>query len=124
MSLFWAALHHGAVAAYGAGQNAAEAHRALRTTAELRNKLIEVGDRCNKAMLVCEALWTLLRDRLGVPEEELVARVNEIDLSDGKLDGKVRRPAVKCPRCGRTVSRRFDNCIYCSEPVRRDPFSK
>ena len=49
--------------------------------------------------------------------------VNDIDLSDGKLDGKVRKTAVSCPKCGRTIARRFQKCIYCGQPVLHDPFA-
>jgi hypothetical protein len=76
----------------------------------------------DRTLLVCEAMWTLLRDKLGVTDKELVDRINEVDLSDGKLDGKVRKTPVSCPKCGRTISRKFPQCMYCGQPIIHDPF--
>jgi hypothetical protein len=82
----------------------------------------ELDVRLDRTLLVCEAMWTLLRDKLGVTDEELVDRINEVDLSDGKLDGKVRKTPVSCPKCGRTISRKFPQCMYCGQAIIHDPF--
>ena len=74
-------------------------------------------------VLAFEALWSLTRDRLQITDEELVARMNDLALSDGRLDGKVRKGAVSCRRCGRTISRRLPKCICCSQPIVHDPFA-
>lgn len=119
MSLFWA-IHHGTM---GGSYALGEAQDARRTAQEARSKTNELEARCDKALLVCEALWTILRDKLGVAEEELVDRVNEIDLSDGKLDGKVRRPPAECPKCKRKVAPRFMRCVYCGQVMDGSPFA-
>ena len=117
MSLFWG-MYHGS----GAHAAASDARSARRTASDAQLDVRELEARCDRALLICEALWTILRDKLGVPEDELVNRVNEIDLSDGALDGKVRRKAVQCAKCGRTVARRFEKCIYCGRPIEKDTF--
>lgn len=88
-----------------------------------RNKANELEMRVERAMLACEAMWTLLRDKLGLTDVDLVQRMNDVDLSDGQLDGKVRRGAVSCPSCGRAISRRFPKCMYCGQAVLHDPFA-
>lgn len=53
--------------------------------------------------------------------------MTEIDLSDGKLDGKVReQPGVSaCASCGRTLSKRHARCFYCTAPnPSAKPFGK
>jgi len=100
-----------------------DAQSARRSATDARRKADDVEARCDRALLVCEALWTILRDKLGVPEEALVDRVNEIDLSDGQLDGKVRRSAAQCGKCGRNVARRFQKCIYCGRAMDPDVFA-
>jgi rRNA maturation endonuclease Nob1 len=82
-----------------------------------------VEHRLERALLTMEAMWSLLRDRLGSSDVELVARIVEIDLSDGILDGKVRRPALDCHACKRKIPRRFPRCMYCGVEVQHDPFS-
>jgi hypothetical protein len=71
--------------------------------------------RLEKLTLVCQALWTLLRERTGVTDEDLAHRVREIDLTDGRLDGRMA-PAFTCERCGRVTARRHGRCLYCEAP--------
>ncbi len=78
--------------------------------------------RAERTLLVCEAMWTILRDKLGVTDLELLQRINDLDLSDGQLDGKVRKSAVACPKCGRTIARRLPKCMYCGQAIMHDPF--
>ncbi|MFQ5491149.1 MAG: hypothetical protein ACE5GE_10535 [Phycisphaerae bacterium] len=115
MSAFWALNSVAAVQAAGS---------ASRKAGEAKSSAAEVEAKCDRALLVCEALWTILRDKLNVSEEELVQRVNDIDLTDGRLDGKVRKAnAHACPGCGRTIAKRFPKCMYCGQEVVHDPFS-
>lgn len=88
-----------------------------------RRGISEIEARLDRTLLTCEAMWTILRDKLGVSDVELVERINELDLSDGKLDGKVRKTAVACPSCHRTISPRFPKCMYCGQPIVHDPFA-
>ena len=99
-----------------AGDASSAARKATTSVEELENRL-------DRSMLACEAMWSIMRDKLGVGEEELVDRINEIDLSDGRLDGKVRKTAVSCPKCNRTISPRFPKCMYCGQPIVHDPFA-
>ena len=101
-----------------AGDAAAASGKAGRAQQGVR----ELEANLDRALLTCEAMWTILRDKLGVTDEELIARVNEIDLSDGRLDGKVRKTPVSCPKCKRTISPRFPKCMYCGQAVMHDPF--
>ena len=102
----------------------ARAGDAAKRARDAHTRTVDLAAKTDRALLVCEALWTILRDKLGVPEDELVQRVNDIDLTDGRLDGKVRKPkAHSCPSCGRTIAKRFPKCIYCGQPVVHDPFA-
>lgn len=101
---------------HDSGASDAAAGRAQRSAEETATRL-------DRALLTMEALWSLLRDRLGATEEELTERIVELDLSDGVLDGKVRRAAMECPACERRIPRRFPRCLYCGVEVPHDPFS-
>ena len=115
MSL-WLATLHNAVIASDAARAAGDARSARRSVDELEARI-------DRVMLVCEAMWSLLRDKLGMSETELLDRVNDLDLSDGKLDGKVRRTGHKCPACGRVIGPRFPICMYCGQAVQHHPFA-
>ena len=89
----------------------------------VRGSITEVDARLDRTLLAVEAMWTILRDKLGVSDLELVERINELDVSDGKLDGRVRRAPVSCPACGRAMPRKFPKCMYCGQAVVHDPFA-
>jgi len=78
--------------------------------------------RLDRTVLALEALWTLVREKLNLSEEELAKVMNDLDLSDGRLDGKVSKSALTCPACNRTISRRLPKCIYCGQAIVHDPF--
>ncbi|HNQ23489.1 MAG TPA: hypothetical protein PKK06_10385 [Phycisphaerae bacterium] len=83
----------------------------------------ELEARLERALLVCEAMWSICREKFSLSDVDLVRRIHDLDLSDGKLDGKVRKPAVTCPKCNRTIGARFPRCMYCGQPVVHDPFA-
>jgi len=72
-----------------------------------------VEQRIDKLALVCMAMWSLLREQTDLTEEDLLARVREIDLQDGREDGKAARQVAKCPQCNRTMSPRHERCMWC-----------
>ncbi len=98
------------------GAAEARAERAGRSAEAVEHRL-------ERALLTMEAIWSLLRDRFGTSDDELVGRIVEIDLSDGILDGKVRKPALDCHACKRKIPRRFPRCMYCGVEMKHDPFS-
>jgi len=86
---------------------------AKRQAAESRLADYTLQARCDRLELVTHAMWTLLREKLGLRDDELVSRVRELDLTDGRLDGRYERPPLQCPACGRTTGRRRPTCVYC-----------
>ncbi|MFV1959319.1 MAG: hypothetical protein ACC662_07885 [Planctomycetota bacterium] len=105
------------LAVRSAAQAEGQAQRATTSVTELEARL-------DRLALLTEALWTLLRERVGMTDEELLDRVREVDLSDGVLDGKVRHGSAPCPQCGRMLSHRHLRCIYCGAQARRAPFEE
>lgn len=91
-------------------QDAAEARHAARDARETSR---DVELRLEKLTLLCRAMWTLLQERTGLTEDELARRATEIDLLDGKADGRVSMRASMCTSCNRTVAARHTRCIYC-----------
>ena len=98
-------------------------HDATRTAERAQAKAETAEQRLDRALLTMEAMWTLLRDRLQVTDEQLAQRIGELDESDGILDGRARRPLKSCPHCQKTIPGRFPRCLYCGEPVPVDPFA-
>ena len=84
-----------------------------------------LANEVDRLFLINEAVWELLVEKLGLSEKNIVDKVNEIDLRDGRMDGKLAKeePAY-CPACGRTLLRGKPVCIYCGEESGISPFKR
>ena len=100
---------------------AGSAGDAAKTRRDVRVQQLEA--RLDWTLMVCEAMWSLLKEHVPVTDERLIDRITELDLADGRLDGKKTRPPTICGSCGRSVSQRFPRCVYCGEVIERDVFA-
>ncbi len=107
----------GLMVAAKAQQAAAEARlevsRGAIKATKARHQMRDLTDRLDKLLLVNMAMWELLKDRTELTEEDLMTKVQQIDLRDGRADGKISKTVAKCPKCGRTMSPRHKKCLYC-----------
>jgi hypothetical protein len=95
---------------------------ASRKTSDMRDRMRFLEDRTDRLLLTNIAMWSLLRDTMGLTDQDLAARIQEIDLQDGLADGKVSRSPKTCSRCQRTFSPRHRRCLYCGqEPAAQTP---
>ena len=95
------------------------------TDVRAQNEIIQCD--VEKLFMLTEALWTILKEKHGCTDAELVQRVQEIDLRDGKLDGKVAKVNPDCPKCSRKLMGKRPVCLYCGAEVARvdlPPFSR
>ncbi|MEM8738746.1 MAG: hypothetical protein AAGG38_09765 [Planctomycetota bacterium] len=104
-------------ATHTTAEAASRARGQARTAGQRRKQLSEVRDledRFERLSLVCMAMWSLVQDKTGLTEAELLERVETIDLMDGREDGKAARVGmVRCAACTRPMSERHMRCIYC-----------
>ncbi len=78
-----------------------------------------------KLLMMSEALWIILKQQHGFSDEDLIQRIQEIDLRDGRLDGKVAKQGPSaCPNCKRTLIGDRPICLYCNTPIAKDPFRR
>jgi len=96
-----------ASAAQSMAQDAKQKARSIAQDVE------ELRGQIDRLQMVCEAVWTVLKRQTGTTDDELARMVEEIDLRDGKVDGRSKVTAENCKRCGRAVSIRTQVCIYC-----------
>jgi hypothetical protein len=91
----------------------ARASEALGKIRDTKDDLADLRADVDRLQMICEAMWTIVKLRTGAAEEELAKLVEEIDLRDGKVDGKSVKPPMACKMCGRAVSVRTSVCLYC-----------
>jgi hypothetical protein len=78
-----------------------------------------------KLLMITEALWGILKEKHGYTDEELMRRIQQIDMSDGRLDGKVaKQPPSPCPQCGRAMPKSRPVCMYCGMASTEYPFAR
>ena len=107
---------------YGASINAslaqADATAARADAREAKTETELMRHDIDRLLLITEALWSFLKKEHGYSDEELANAVKEVDLRDGRLDGKAEKAVPQpCPKCGRINSTKFSRCIYCGEPL-------
>jgi hypothetical protein len=98
----------------------AKADRSAHKVERVSQNIEDIEERLDKLALLNYALWSLLQDKLGVSEAELLARVEELDLQDGKLDGRISGGVVNCKDCDRPLSKRHRKCLYCGFELKED----
>lgn len=67
--------------------------------------------------LTCQAMWELLRELSDVTDAELLAKMKEVDLRDGKADGRMSPMIVQCPKCGKPSNTKHSQCMYCGAAI-------
>jgi len=93
--------------------------------AQVRAHVELLEGRLERTLMICEALWQMLKENSGYSDEALLKRVAEIDLRDGRLDGRVAPTEPKpCPHCGRTMAKHRIVCLYCGKPSTTDLFQR
>lgn len=114
---------HGAFSFYGVYDTAAGA-AAMQESSRAQSKARQAEERVRileanlaKVLMINEALWELMREKLGLTDEDLNHKLYEIDMRDGVLDGKNQRKVVECSSCHRKVSPRHPSCIYCGQRI-------
>lgn len=117
----------------GAAQQMARANRAQtageaasRTAREVRSQNESIKFDIEKLYMITEAFWEILKYQHGYTDDQLVEMIEDIDLRDGKLDGKVAKSSERptCALCGRTIIRRQATCLYCGAPAPQKPFER
>lgn len=90
-------------------------------------EVLELRNDIERLLMITEALWSFLQKEHGYTEDDLIKRIAEIDLRDGKLDGRVAQgegSVHACEVCGRAVGRRRPTCLYCGAAIVNRPFDR
>jgi hypothetical protein len=78
-----------------------------------------------RLLLITEALWSILKEKTDLKDADLIRRIADIDLADGKLDGrKAKSPPRPCPHCQRVLAKHRPRCLFCGKQVEAAPFER
>lgn len=101
----------------GDTSSAREAASASSAASRASRNAAAAEDRIERLTLVCMAMWSLIQDKTDLTEDDLLQRVEDIDVLDGRADGKASRGVQKCGSCDRTLNNRHRKCLYCGTQV-------
>ena len=87
--------------------------KAYDTSAELH----ELEIRYERLRLLTLSMWQLLKNHTGLMDSDLKKVIQELDASDGHIDGKVKlkSKSVTCPACKREIKDHSMVCPYCGK---------
>lgn len=91
----------------------ARALSAKSAALDAQTSVMTLEKRVDKLALISMTLWSLLSEKCGLSEQDLMERLKKIDQMDGQVDGKLQGQAVECSKCGRTMSSRHTKCLFC-----------
>ena len=87
------------------------------------DKIGDLQAQVDRLLLITESMWFVLKDRLPLDDAALMDMTKQVDMRDGKLDGRVTTAPETCPVCNHTISVRTGQCFYCgAHPARKSPF--
>lgn len=99
------------------------ANQASNQINRAESEIEQLHERVENLALICMAMWSLLKEKTALTEDDLKQRVHEIDQADGVVDGKMTTtPVQTCPKCGNTLSKRYRKCLYCGYEAAQDFF--
>jgi hypothetical protein len=73
----------------------------------------QLEEKLDRLALICRAMYELIQESSELSDEQLAAKVTEIDLRDGNADGKVTPRQTKCLECSSMICARFNRCLFC-----------
>ena len=103
-----------------------DAAAATRAANQAQTEVEALREDVEKLYMVTEALFRLMQNHHGYTQEDLVAKVQEIDMEDGRLDGRRRsdNEVRPCPQCGRPMRTSRSQCYYCGATLEYDPLAR
>lgn len=84
--------------------------------------------RVDRLELLCKALTELIISKGVATAEELSVVAQQLDLEDGREDGKIsaraRKKGPRCTNCDRFVNPKREHCVYCNAAIESEAKSE
>ena len=115
---FWDVFQQGQIESATASAHLAQS-TALNTEDRVRREIARLEAKIDGLALVSQALWELTRERTQLTDDDIRAKITEIDARDGRADGRLLGGPTACKGCGRTAHTRQAACMYCGTAIDR-----
>ncbi len=86
--------------------------RAREESRENQGELDQLRSQVDRLYLITEAMWFVMKEKLGTDDQRLGELVQDIDQRMDSFGG-TGRPPESCPQCARALSIRTGLCMYC-----------
>lgn len=110
--MLWDLLQQGQI-----GQANATAESAKQDSAsnaeKLHKEVLRLEAKMDRLAIITQGLWELLIEKTDLTEKDIEAKIAEIDIRDGRKDGKILGKPTTCPKCTRPTHSRLRSCPYC-----------
>lgn len=98
-----------------------DAKKAQMNQERLAQQVRSLEVQIDRLTLALATVTELFCERNEITQEQLAAKVREIDLRDGKLDGKISRSenkqVKKCTSCQGVNNELRHTCLYCGKDL-------
>ena len=86
---------------------------------EVELSAVSMRQDIEKLYMIVEALWSVVKKSANLKDDDLVELVRQVDLQDGKLDGRnAENLAVRtCASCGKVLLQGQTTCAYCGKTL-------
>jgi hypothetical protein len=98
----------------------AASREAQRHVRALEDQIRALEQQVGRLSLASIAMEEILRDHLGISAEVIDAKIRDIDLRDGKMNGMFHPSAKTCKECGRVSGPMHAICVYCGAALPKE----
>jgi hypothetical protein len=85
----------------------------------VQREVLRLESKIDRLALISQALWELLREKTSLSDQDIETKMTEIDLRDGRKDGRITGTVTICPKCARPAHTRDRVCPYCGAAIDR-----
>ena len=93
----------------------------MSITPTVTPQVVDLMQRVNQLELLANALVSVIENKRLATREELEVMVQQLDLLDGREDGKIQsaqwHEAPRCGACNRYVNPNRQACVYCGRSL-------
>lgn len=116
---FWDAFQQGQINSISSTADAAKRDVA-HTAGRLQGEVVRLEAKIDKLALVSQALWELIRENTKLSDGDIERKIEEIDIRDGRKDGRMSGKPASCPKCNRPAHTRNRVCPFCGTALNRE----